>query len=544
MAFMSGAKALVETFLRCGVDTLFGVPGAHTLAIYDELIDHPEIRHILARHESTATFMADSYWRASGKEGIVITTTGPGAANTIAPLIEAYNCSSPVLIISSQIESGLIDKGKGGVHEIGGQLKFFEPVTKYAARVSRVEELGEIIGQAVAAMRSGRPRPCFVEIPTDFLAAKADIPIVDVPPRARPAADPELVRRAALMLAEASDPLILAGGGVISSEATPELATLAGMLQCPVLTTVNGKGAIADDHPLSLGSLGNEAETAEFLKGSDLALVAGARLSYISTERWTLPLPSRIIQIDIDPSEIGKNYPALLGLVGDAKLTLGGIIEQLSRLAPDRRVSKAAVVERLRKFVYNGLKERGSTEVEALEAIRDAMGRNATAAFDLTILSFWARFYFKVYEPRDFIFPTGSSTIGFGVPAAIGAKIARPERAVVAVCGDGGFIFSSQEFGTAMQYGLNIPFVVFNDSKYGLLEWLQKKVYGRANQIELFQPDFLEFAASFGANAERVKTMGALRNSLKKALASDKPTLIEVQIPISPPWALTSYIKK
>ena len=532
---MTGGEAVVRSLAAHDVDTVFGIPGTHNLGIYEALRAAGGIRHILARHEQGAAFMADGYARASGEVGVCISTTGPAALNTLASLGTAFSDSSPVLCIASQIPAEGIGLDKGYLHECQDQLGSFAPVTKWRARADTVESIPGVMREAFAQMLSGRPRPTAVEIPCDTLDESDEVTMPAPAAVDRPAPDPEQVERAARLLRAARRPVIWAGGGVISSSAGAEVRRLAERLQAPIFTTVLGKGAVADDHPLAAGATILHPAARAFLAESDLMLAVGTRFTEEETDRWGLCLPDSLIHIDIDSDEIDRNYPATVGVVGDARAALQLINAQLQELRrPDN--GSAAGIAKMRQEVWRYCQARAPEGVELVQTLRKALPRETIIVSDLTVAAYWCRRLLDIYEPRTNIYPWGFCTLGFGLPAAIGAKVARPDRPVVALCGDGGFLFNCQELAAAVQLDVPIVTLVFNDSAYGVLRPQQEARYGHAHAVDLVNPDFIELAGAFGVNGCRVTSIEQLGPAVAKAIEADRSTLIE--LPGTLPWPI------
>jgi len=532
MATMTGGEAVVRQLIAEGVEVVFGLPGVHAMQIYDALYHHREIRHIGVRHEQAAAYMSDGYARTTGLAGVCLTTTGPGAANTTAAMAEAYASSSPVLNITTQIESNLVDRGKGALHEGKDQLALFKAVTGWNRRVEKAADIADCIHLAMKKMCCERPRPIQVEIPADLLGEATDAPLCGKKDKERACGDAVLIKEAAKRLLDSRLPVIWAGGGVITSGATPELLRLAETLEAPVMTTYMGKGAIPEDHPLSLGNWGMGSDVREMLQDllqkSDVILAVGTRFSALSTGEWSLRLPGQLIQVDIDETEVGKNYPAEIGIIGDAKRILGQILQYPNLGKEESRPSPAPDIKALKGLVYEIMAATRIREMEIIDTLRMMLDRDAILVNDMTLISYAASRHFPVYEPRTFLYPSGFGTLGFAFPAALGAKVARPRRQVVAVCGDGGFMFGCQELATAVQFGLNLPVIIFNDGGYGTLKAFQDLAFsGRRVAVDLINPDFVKFAESFGAGGVRVESLKELKPALEKALAADRPTLID-----------------
>ena len=532
---MTGGEAVVRSLKAHGVDTVFGIPGTHNLPIYDALRKMGSIRHILARHEQGAAFMADGYARASGRAGVCLSTTGPAALNTLASLGTAYSDSSPVLCIASQIPAEGIGLGKGYLHECEDQLGSFAPVTKWRARADSAAEIPGVMREAFARMLTGRPRPVAVEIPCDTLDESEDVSILAAAGISRPAPEPGQVERAAALLQAARRPVIWAGGGVIGSGAGTELQQLAERLQAPVFTTVLGKGAVSDDHPLAAGATILHPAGREFVAECDVMLAVGTRFTEEESDRWGLRLPDTLIHVEIDPEEIDRNYAATLGVVGDARAALQLINDELQEL---RREDKtiAAEVAALRHKVWRYCQERAPEGVELVQTLRKALPRETIIVSDLTVAAYWCRRLLDIYEPRTNIYPWGFCTLGFGLPAAIGAKVARPDRPVVALCGDGGFMFNCQELAAAVQFDVPIITLVFNDEAYGVLRPQQEARYGAAHAVDVVNPDFMGLAAAFGVDGCRVDSIEQLGPAVAKAIEAGRSALIE--LPGRLPWPI------
>ena len=532
---ITGGEAVVRSLAAHNVDTVFGIPGTHNLGIYEALRATGGIRHILARHEQGAAFMADGYARASGEVGVCISTTGPAALNTLASLGTAFSDSSPVLCIASQIPAEGIGLDKGYLHECQDQLGSFAPVTKWRARADTVEAIPGVMREAFAQMLSGRPRPTAVEIPCDTLDESDEVTMPAPAAVDRPAPDPEQVEQAARLLRTARRPVIWAGGGVISSSAGAEVRQLAERLQAPIFTTVLGKGAVADDHPLAAGATILHPAARAFLAESDLMLAVGTRFTEEETDRWGLCLPDSLIHIDIDPDEIDRNYPATVGVVGDARAALQLINTQLQDLRRQENGS-AAGIAKLRQKVWRYCQARAPEGIELVQTLRKALPRDTIIVSDLTVAAYWCRRLLDIYEPRTNIYPWGFCTLGFGLPAAIGAKVARPDRPVVVLCGDGGFLFNCQELAVAAQFDVPIVALVFNDAAYGVLRPQQEVRYGHAHAVDLVNPDFVALAGAFGVDGCRVTSIEQLGPAVAKAIEADRSALIE--LPGTLPWPI------
>jgi acetolactate synthase-1/2/3 large subunit len=526
MAARTGAHLLVESLIGEGVDLLFGIPGVGTLAVYDVFVDHPELRHIEVRHEQSAVFMADGYARASGRIGVAFTSNGPGALNTITAMATAFNDSVPVLHLVSENPPEVRRKGKGHFHDISDQFGIFRPVSGHAAQVALADEIPTAVQSAFFALRNRRPRPALVEFANEALTTTAmTAPLEPAPGLQRPV-DPGTVARAAAVLAEAERPLVWAGGGVATPEAAAALLRLAERLGAPTITTQKGKGAIPSQHPLHIGNWANEQPVRDLIAECDVLLAVGTRFSYFPTGGWSLRLPDRIVQIDIDPAEIGRNYQVEAGLVGDARAALDTLEAELDRLGhrplPWRDDEVAKTLARISEAVGTPI------EIEVLDQIRDALPAASLVFNDPTTIAFWARSHWKTDRPRTWFVPSGFGTLGFALPAAIGARLARPDTPSVAIIGDAGIMFTIQDLMTAVQEHVPVIVVVFNDEGYGVERRHQDHLYGRRSGVDVMPPDFVALARAFGARGLLVDDLSRVGETVASVIDADGPTLIEV----------------
>lgn len=526
----TGGEAVVESLVAHGVSAVFGIPGTHNLAVYEALAADSGIRHVLARHEQGAGFMADGHARATGDLGVCLSTTGPAALNVLTPLGTAFADSVPVLSIASEIPVAGLGRNRGYLHECRDQLACYAPVTGYSARVTRASSIGPTIAEAVVAMRTGRPRPAAIDIPCDLLDAQQEIARVVPGTVAEVSCDAEAVARAAELLAAARRPLIWAGGGVIRSRASAALVRLAETLDAPVFCTVLGKGALPADHRLAAGEGFLHPAALAIREECDVLLAVGTGLGQLETCNWELPMPPTLIQVDIDAETIGHNYPVTTGIVGDAAAAM----DALSDAIPARNPQRSEAVATMKAEMRRQCRERCPQVADLVEAIRRGLPRETVLVNDLTIAVYWGRYLLDVYEPNTYLYPWNFCTLGYGLPAAIGAAVARSDVPVVAMCGDGGFLFNVQELATAVQQQLPLTVVVFNDSAYGVLKPQQQQRYGRTFETDLHNPDLVALAGAFGADGMRAESHGQLETALGKAIASDRVTVIDV--PVSLPW--------
>ena len=524
MSLRTGAQLLVDSLHNEGVRTLFGIPGVDTLGVYDALIDQPEIRSINVRHEQGAVFMADGFSRSSGGIGVALTSGGPGALNTVAAMATAHNDSSAVLQVVNENPAHVRRKGLGYFHDLSDQLGIFRPVTDFVTQPTLASEIAPAINQAMAALRNRRPRPAMVEIAGEaFTQTAAHVALTPLPvSRLQP--DVAQLDAAATVINSAQRPVIWAGGGVIASEATAELLELAERLGAPVLTSQAGKGSFPVEHPLHVGNWANERPVRELIDRSDVLVAIGTRFSYFPTGGWSVRLPDQIVQVDLDPAEIGRNYRVEAPVVGDARPSLRGLLD---RLVASDRASREREVEQVVNRIVAAV---GSPppEVEMLDQIRAALPGDARVFNDPTTIAFWARSYWNALEPRTWFVPSGMGTLGFALPAAIGSKFAVPEAPSVAVIGDAGVMFTIQDLMTAVEHDISVIVLVFNDRGYGVERRHMDHLYGRRNGVELLPPDFVALAKAFGADGLRVDELDMVGVAIEQALARGGPVLIEI----------------
>ena len=551
MPRMTASKALIETLAVNGVDTIFGVLGSTLLPVYNDLIDHPDIKLIAPRGEDGALHMADAYGRVTGKVGVGLITVGAGAAYSVSAMGEAYAESMPLLNIVTQVPTPYLDQEKGVYHECRDQMGFFKPVTGWCHRITEPAEIPAAIDEAFTRMKSGRPRPVMLEIPADILKIESDFTI---PPQARankPKLDDKQIGKVADMVVAARRPVLWAGGGAVRSGAGAELAALAELLQAPVIGTNGSRGVIPDDHPLTMGNMMTMCPLIEdeILNVSDLMLALGTRFSERATRStnkkaaldvtgrsakgWTIQLPKTMVHVDIDSAEFNHNYPTQLGVQGDVREFLQKLLTELRvrKYQPaERRVEQIAMIKDRARM---SLRERVPAEMKFLDDLRAAMPRNGILAAQ-SIAGHWARYAFDMYEPGKFLFANTFGSMGYAFHAAIGAKIGCPERPVVALCGDGGFMFGCGELATVAHYKLPIPIVIFNNGGYKILQNTQKKRFGRHIGTDLTNPNFQKLGDAFGMHTALIDDLDKLAPAIAEALTKDRATLIEVPVEFKP----------
>jgi acetolactate synthase-1/2/3 large subunit len=530
---VTGGGAAIAALEAAGVEVVFGIPGVHTLALYDAL-QRSSIRHVMARHEQGAGFMADGYARATGKPGVAFIITGPGITNVATPVGEAYADSTPLVIISSQLERSHAGKMRGNLHDIHDQSGLMSILTKRSTSVQSFDQIAGTVHAAVTDALAGRPRPVHVEIPLDVLGEEGELVGPEPASVYRPAPSRAQVERAVELLAGAHKPIIFAGGGALGAGAA--IAELAELLGAPVLTSIMGKGVVSEAHPYCLGHAwdpwGSENPVDALLGAADVALVIGSKLGAQDTNYWQMPLPETVIRVDIDPEEVALNYgEPTLPIVADAGAASEALVELLRRRELGAARTTLDEVEGYRAAL-RGVAER-SENYAYIAALRDALPDDGIIAQDMTMMSYRMNACFPVHQPRGYLFPSSYGTLGFSVPAALGAKVGRPKCAVVAVVGDGGYQFTMQELATAVQFKLGVPIVIFNDSTYSAVkEAMESSFGGVAHAVELVNPDFLKLADAYGVPGVRANTPDALASAVRNGLTREGPTLIDV--PIAP----------
>ncbi len=532
------ADAIVDVLERAGVRDIFGIPGIHTLPLYDALAGRPSIRHVLTRHEQGAAFAADGYARVSGRHGMVTTTTGPGTFNTLAAIAEAWADSSPVVLLGGQIDAALVGQGRGVLHETPDQGHSFERLTAFVGRPRTPEAVPAAVAESLRASKTGRWQPAYVELPTDLIGKPhpGPAPVAVLPGPVAPA--PEAIVEGARRLASARSPVIVPGSGVGRAGAAADLAALAVRLGAPVLTPITGAGAVSSDHPLWAGFLiASRPASTELLREADVVVVVGCRLDDVQTGRWTIPL-NGLIQIDVDPAAIGRAYPVEVGIAGDARLVLRGLLDELgtSPSASDDAWGPTRA-ERARRDQANDLAGSSRAAREAFAAARGVLPRDTIVTHDAARVNSWTAYLWPVYEAGASIFPWGSATLGFALGAANGAAVAAPGRRVVATCGDGGFFFTATELATAVAHGLDVTVLVHDDSGFGSIADYQRKDYGRVYGTELVNPDLVAFGRSFGIPTEAVDDVGELAAAMRRVTSEPGPSLVVLRGQLPPLFA-------
>ena len=521
---MKGGDLLIECLKAQNVRCVFGMPGTQNIQIYDSLLrcGAGVIDHYPVRHEYASTIMADGYARATGEVGVALTVPGPGASNASTGLLEAFTDCVPVLLITGQSESRFYHRHPSKMFHGLDQMSFFEPITKYCAIARTVEDIPRLVTEAFRAMRSGRPGPAMLEFPQDVVLGEGE---ALVPPRVQRAEDGEpdaaAIAWAAQRIREAERPILLAGSAVISGDACRELRELAEKLQAPVAVTRLGKGALREDHPLALSNIGGFLGT-EALNLADCAVAVGCRFTSIDTRQWSLELPSPLIQLDPDEREIGREYSCETGIAGDLKTILRALTEQVKT---GGAVAWEPELQGLRASF------KAQPLLPLLPEIREALPDDGILSVDVHGIGYATFAEYPVLEPRRFLYPCIGVSLGHAFPAALGAKIAHPDRPVICFSGDGGFMMGCCELATAMRYGIDVVTIVVNDGRLTAIKGAQRRACEeRTIDTDLSNPDFTALARSFGAWAECVEDLGSFKGVLEAALAARRPAVVEVRL--------------
>lgn len=532
MTSMTTGEIIAQSLIANGVDTVFGIPGAHMYDFNDALARvSDKIRFVHTRHEQGAGYMAYGYAKSTGRVGAYTVVPGPGLLNSGAALCTAYGANAPVLCITGNIMSHLIGQGRGQLHELPDHLGTLRGLTKWAERINHPTQAAGLMDEAFRQMLSGRQRPVGIEAPWDVfgMAAEVDQPVAAKPlPAPRP--DPDRVAEAAALIRSARNPMIMLGSGAIGAEA--EVAALAQLLQAPVTAHRSGKGVLSEDDPLSL----LPPAAWQYWQTCDLLIGIGSRLE-LQYFRWRwMPKGLKVLRIDIDPTEMVRLKPDL-GLVTDSAEGLRALLAALKDMPP--RSDRTTELAGLRDHATEALRSVQPQE-GYLRVIREVLPRDGFFVEEVSQVGFTARMAFPVYAARHYVTCGYQDNLGFGFNTALGVKVGNPDKAVVSVSGDGGFMFGMQELATARQFNIAVVSIVFNNNAYGNVRRDQQTVYGnRLLGADLDNPDFVALAQSFGVKAMLARDPSELRAALTDALALNAPVVIEVPVPRgtdSSPW--------
>ena len=521
---MKASELLVKCLENEGVKYIFGLPGEENIDIMDALLDS-EIRFILTRHEQGAAFMADVYGRLSGKAGVCLSTLGPGATNLMTGVADANMDRAPAVAITGQAS---LDKMHKESHQYIDIVGIFHPITKWNTQIKKPEVIPEAIRKAFKVAETEKPGATHIDFPEDVAGKDVnEKPLfVQFPFRPEPLAGQ--VERAAKIISEARYPIILAGNGVIRERASDALRSFAEKLNIPVAHTFMGKGALSDYHELSLFTVGLQAGDyiASGLARADVVITIGYDLVEYSPEKWNPNRDKKIVHIDMSPAEVDAHYIVSVGVTGDISISLREIAD---RATPnDANYSKALREDILRESqVYKDDKSFPPKPQKILADLRDIMGEDDIVISDVGAHKLWVARVYPCYKPNTCVISNGFASMGIGVPGAIAAKLLCPERKVVTVTGDGGFLMNSQELETAVREGVPFVSLIFHDKSYSLIEIKQQITFGRKSHVNFGNPDFVKFAESFGAIGFRIEAAGELKPVLEEAFSKDKPVIID-----------------
>lgn len=536
-AMMTGGGAIVEALIANGVDTVFGLPGAQMYPLFYALQQHNgTIRTVGARHEQACGYMAFGYARATGRPGVYAVVPGPGMLNTTAALCTALGTNTPVLCLTGQVPSQFLDRHRGHLHELPDQLGTLRTLTKWSARIERPADAPAVIDEAFRQMLSGRPGPVAVEMAWDTMASLGHVvPLPAAAPIATPPPSPSEIQAAARLIATARRPMIMTGSG--AQHASSAVRALAEMLDAPVAAFRGGRGVMPEDHILGISSY----TAFEMWPEIDVLIGVGSRLE-MPYMRWTGMMtmidrpaaPPHLVRIDIDPAEMRRLVPHA-GIVADAKTGVEALTAALAAIRP----SAAPEVSHARRAEIGAAKTASRARIETvqpqlayLDVIRACLPRDGFLVPELCQAGFTSYFGYEVREPRTYVSEGYQGTLGFGYPSSLGVKVAHPDRAVVSISGDGGFLFAVQEMATAAQEGIGVVAIVFNNNAYGNVMRDQRVNFGnRVIGSALRNPDLVALSVAFGVAAHRVTSPEALKPVLTDALAANAPVLIEVVVP-------------
>lgn len=549
-AMMTGGTAIVEALAANGVDTVFGLPGAQMYPLFDALQQRSStMRTVGARHEQACGYMAFGYARATGRPGVYAVVPGPGMLNTTAALCTALGTNAPVLCLTGQVPSQFLERRRGHLHELPDQLGTLRTLTKWAARIERPADAPAVINEAFRQMLSGRPGPVAVEMAWDTMASSGQVvPLPGAEPLAAPPPSPAEIDAAVRLIAGARRPMIVTGSG--AQHAVAQVRALAELLDAPVAAFRGGRGVVPEDHALGVSSY----TAHEMWPEVDVLIGIGSRLE-MPYMRWTGMMtmidrpaaPPHLVRIDIDPAEMRRLVPHA-GIVADAKVAVATLTTEIAKARPSptpqasqaRRAEIAAAKTAARATI-----ETVQPQVAYLDVIRDCLPRDGFLVPELCQAGFASYFGFEVREPRTYVSEGYQGTLGFGYASSLGVKVAHPDRAVVSISGDGGFLFAVQEMATAAQEGIGVVAIVFNNNAYGNVMRDQRVNFGnRVIGSALRNPDLMALSAAFGVAGHRVTSPEALRPVLKEALGANAPVLIEVVVPEgseTSPWEFIHF---
>lgn len=520
---ISIGEATIRLLSEYGVDTIFGIPGVHTLDFCRGLGDGSDIRHIHARNEMGAGFMADGYARSSGRPGVCLTISGPGVTNAATPLGQAYADSIPLLLISAEAHSQGLGKGHGALHEVTDLNAVTRPLCAFSECAKKPEDIPKLLAEAFSIFASQRPRPVHIAIPIDILAAYIDYDWKKIEPATRAQAKPEYLEQAASMMKDAANPFVLVGGGAYGSD----IQTLAERTGAIVISSNAGKGIMPESHPLSLGGSICRTETQALLKQADLVLAIGTELSETDNYIGKLDITCPLIRIDIDPAKIDDRYAADLKILSDAAPAVAQLISHLDDEQSDHATIHE-LVAKTKQAIKTTLNPSEEKHIKILNQVRQAVPSDTIIMGDATQMSYSASFGLQVDEARCWHYAAGYCALGFAFPNAIGAKLAHPERAVLAIAGDGGTMFTVQEFITAAELKLPLPLILWHNDGYKQIRDDMRDANVPRIAVDGLSPDYLALAKSMHCNATQPTSLEELGDAVNNAFSADRPTIILV----------------
>jgi acetolactate synthase-1/2/3 large subunit len=534
MASVSGGEAIVNGLVAHGVDTVFGLPGAQIYGLFDAFAQ-AQLKVIGARHEQACGYMAYGYARATGRPGVFSVVPGPGVLNAGAALLTAFGSNEPVLCLTGQVPTAFLDKGRGHLHEMPDQLATLRSFVKWAERIEHPGQAPTLVSRAFQEMMSGRRGPVALEMPWDVFTQRADIVAsqpFDLFPAPLP--DPDSIKAAAALIAHSKSPMIFVGSGAI--HAAEEILELAELIDAPVVAFRSGRGIVSNAHELGL----TMAAAYRLWPRTDLMIGIGTRLELPTMSRWPYrPDGLKSVRIDIDPVEMRRLTPDA-AVIADAQAGTRDLLAAMRKRGFTRSKGRRDAIREASAATQKQIQS-VQPQMAYLNILREVLPANAIVTDELSQVGFASWFGFPVYEPRTFITSGYQGTLGSGFPTALGAKVAHPDRPVVAITGDGGFMFGVQELATAVQFNIGVVTLVFNNNAYGNVRRDQRERFdGRVVASDLVNPDFVKLAESFGVGASRVTSPDAFRPALEKALAGGGPYVIAIEVPTDSevsPWA-------
>src|SRR5579871_1463726 len=524
MTSMTGGEAIVSSLVAHGVDTVFGLPGAQVYGLFDAF-HQAQLKVIGARHEQACAYMAFGYARSSGKPGVFSVVPGPGVLNAGAGLLTAFGANEPVLCLTGQVPTQFLDKGRGHLHEMPDQLATLRSFVKWAERIEYPDIAPTMVARAFQEMMSGRPGPVALEMPWDVFTQRAEVgkpQTLASFPASQP--DPDRIKEAAALIAASKQPMIFVGSGAI--HAREEILELAEMIDAPVVAFRSGRGIVSNAHELGL----TMAAAYRLWPTTDLMIGIGTRLELTTMSRWPYrPDGLKSIRIDIDPVEM-RRYSSDVNVVSDSKTGARELLAAVRKAGYRKTSGRRAAIREATAAAQQEI-QKVQPQMAYLNILRDVLPDNAIVTDELSQVGFASWYGFPIYEPRTFISSGYQGTLGSGFPTALGAKIANPDKPVVAITGDGGFMFGVQELATAVQFNIGVVTLVFNNNAYGNVRRDQRQRFdGRVVAADLVNPDFVKLAESFGVAASRVTSPDHFRPALEKALGTGGPALIAVEV--------------